>query len=101
MSRSPYPRTHESAGIPAEKNESVTQLFRNLGRQHPALQSEEVARILTSMASIVDTVNSIRNRSSLVHPTDRLLEQPEALLVIYMVRTMIHYIDARTQGEPG
>jgi len=53
------------------------------------------------MASIVDTVNSIRNRSSLVHPTDRLLEQPEALLVIYMVRTMIHYIDARTQGEPG
>lgn len=75
--------------------EGITQLFKKLRSQHSYLQNPDVSKVLATMASIVDVVNTVRNRSSLAHPTTELLEEPEALLFINAVRTMLHYLDRR------
>ena len=47
------------------------------------------------MATILDSMNSLRNRASVAHPNESLLEDPEAMLVINSARTVLHYIDAK------
>lgn len=47
---------------------------------------------------IVDALNPLRNRASLAHPNESLLAEPEAMLVINSVRTLLHYIDSRVHG---
>jgi Abortive infection C-terminus len=68
--------------------------------QHPKLQdigprSDEIMRILKSMGSIIDTMNSLRNRASVAHPNPELLPEQEAMLVINIARTILHYIDSK------
>jgi len=86
------------AGVPVNPDDGVTQLFKRLRTENALLQQPIVNRVLAAMASIVDTLNPVRNRSTLVHPNEILLERPEAILVINAVRTMLHYLDARTVG---
>ena len=46
-------------------------------------------RVALAMANIVDALNPLRNRASLAHPNTGLLEEPEAMLVINAVRTLL------------
>jgi hypothetical protein len=85
------------AGIVVQPDENITQLFKKLRISHPALQHPEIARIVTAMATIVDSLNPLRNRFSLAHPNDTLLEEAEAMLVINAVRSMLLYVDARVK----
>lgn len=78
---------------------SVTQLFKLLRAQHPALAAAlasvpEATRIVNSLANIVDALSPIRNSSSLAHPNSSLLSEAEAMLVINTVRTLFHYLNA-------
>jgi hypothetical protein len=66
---------------------SLTHLFKSLRLQHPAFQdvgprSEDVAKLLGAMATVVDVLNPLRNKASVAHPNQDLLAEPEALLVI-------------------
>jgi Abortive infection C-terminus len=84
----------------ASNDPSVTDLFKLIRKNHPALihsvnGSAQTDRVLGSMATIVDALNPIRNRSSIAHPNDDLLDEPEALLVINAVRTLLHYLNRR------
>jgi hypothetical protein len=79
---------------------SVTQLFRLVRDNHPALapsgpRAEDVDRIARAMATILDSLNPLRNRASIAHPNDALLGEPEAMLVINTIRTLLHYLNAR------
>lgn len=95
----------KQAGIPiAGDDPGITQLFKAIREQHPAFgasgaRDEEVTRIARALASIVDALNPLRNRASLAHPNEALLEEPEAMLVINAVRTLLHYLDAKTRGK--
>jgi hypothetical protein len=56
----------------------MTKLFKLLRRGHPALgdmgpRSEDIARILGSMASAIDALQPLRNRASVAHPNLELL----------------------------
>lgn len=87
------------SGIQVPSDPSVTQLFKLLRVQHSGLaaafsSSPESARIVNSLANIVDALNPIRNSSSLAHPNPSLLGEPEAMLVINTVRTLFHYLNA-------
>lgn len=78
----------------------MTKLFKLLRQDHPALQdlgprSQDIKRILQSSASIMDALNPIRNNASVAHPNEELLNKEEAMLVINIVRSLLHYLDAK------
>ena len=82
------------------KDDSMTKLFKLLRQHHPALQelgsrSQDIERILQSSASIMDALNPIRNNASVAHPNEDLLNKEEAMLVINIVRSLLHYLDAK------
>jgi Abortive infection C-terminus len=82
------------------KDDSMTKLFKLLRQHHPALQdlgsrSQDIERILQSSASIMDALNPIRNNASVAHPNEELLNKEEAMLVINIVRSLLHYLDAK------
>jgi hypothetical protein len=90
----------EAASIPLSKDSSVTEILKVIREQHPAFaiigtRSEDIKRILRSMAAIVDALSTVRNRASVAHPNEELLDAPEAMLVINTVRTLLHYIDSK------
>ena len=82
---------------------SLTQTFAEMRKRHPAFDSagphsEQIVRILKALGVILDSVNFLRNRGSVAHPNDELLEEPEAMLVINCVRTLLHYLDAKIEN---
>ena len=91
------------AGIPCEPDQKLTNLFKKLRKQHHGLQpgadAEFTDRVVRAMSSIVDAVNTARNRASIAHPNERLLDAPEAILAINGVRTIFSYLDAKTKSR--
>jgi hypothetical protein len=88
------------AGLPTGADPGITDLLRTLRQSHPALQptgpqSADITRVLQAQATIVHSLNPLRNRASMAHPTDALLGDAEAMLVINSVRTLLHYIDTK------
>lgn len=88
----------QSLDIPEDA--SITQLFKLLRQKHPRLNdlgshSETVTRILQSLSTVVDSLNPVRNRGSLAHANDHLLDKDDALLAINAAKAIFHYLDAR------
>jgi len=86
--------------IVSSKDENMTKLFKLLRNKHPALRdsgthSEDINRILQAFAIIMDALNPVRNRGSVAHPNDELLNKEEAMLVINVARTLLHYLDSK------
>lgn len=87
-------------GVTLTEDASLTDAFSELRKQHPAFSSqgkypEHVLRILRSLSKIVDAVNFLRNKGSVAHPNETLLEEPEAMLVLNSIRSLLHYLDAK------
>ena len=55
--------------------------------------------LLRTLSSALDALNPLRNRASVAHPNDELLELPEAMLVINVARTLLHYFDTRISAS--
>jgi hypothetical protein len=75
-------------------------LFSLLRQHHPRLLSQTpgdrpVQQALRGLARVVDALNPARNESSLAHPNENLLEDPEAMLLINAIRTLLHYLDTK------
>lgn len=88
----------QDAGMP--------ELFKALRLSHPALQAigpraADLTRILNAMATVIDALNPLRNKASLAHPSDGLLPDAEAMLVINAVHTLLHYLEKRVRGVGG
>jgi len=89
----------DDAGLIYGADPGVTDLFKLL-KQHPALQATgpragDIDKILKAFSIVLDAMNPLRNRASLAHPNPTLLNEPEAMLVINAVRTILHYLDAK------
>lgn len=89
------------AGLTVSENAGITELFKTIREQHPSFQQTrprqaDVNRVMHSLANVVDTLNPVRNRASVAHPNEALLEEPEAMLVINSVKSLLHYMNART-----
>jgi hypothetical protein len=57
----------------------------------------EAKRVFGSMASALDSLNTIRNRATLAHPNELLLEAPEAMLFINLSRAVLAYIETKME----
>lgn len=80
---------------------SITEMYKLVRTKHPKLTStgpeqDLIDKILKVHAVVVDVLQPLRNHSSAAHPNEELLEAPEAMLVINSVRSLLHYLNART-----
>jgi hypothetical protein len=92
----------ERAQISFPKDASVTELFKLMREQHPALtglghRAQEALRVIMAMATVVDSLNALRNRASGAHPNEEVLAEPEAMLAINAARTLLHYLDQKVE----
>lgn len=91
----------ESAGISlASDDPTVAVIWKQLRAEHPRLQNsgaraQDIDTIQRGLASIFNALSPIRNQATLAHPNDRLLDVPEARLVINTVRTLLGYLEDR------
>lgn len=90
----------EKERIPVEEQEALTSIFKKVRTKHPAFDidiigADESKRLIGALATIVDTLNTLRNHASIAHPNDEILEEAEAILVVNCVRTILHYLDAK------
>ena len=80
------------------------QLLKVLLDGHPKLhhlgpRGQEVRRLIRTSASIVDAMGTLRNRASLAHPNEELLDHEEALLVINLTRSLLRFLDTKLNGQ--
>ena len=90
----------DRAGIEYPRDAATTALFKRLRQEHPGLQdlgprAEDVGRVLNACASILDSLNPIRNRASVAHPNPKLLGEGEARLVMNVANTLLSYLQYR------
>lgn len=84
------------AGIIYAKEDGMTRLLKLLRQHHPSFQvTDEAERILRAFGTIMETLNTMRNNSSLAHPNSALLDDSEAFLAINATRTILHYLDRK------
>ena len=93
------------ASIPFEADATPNQLLKLLLEAHPALQDlgsrgQEVRKLIRTSASIVDVMGTLRNRASLAHANEELLDREEALLVINLARSLLNYLDSKLKSNP-
>lgn len=90
----------QNAGIPSDAEATPNQLLKLLLDQHAGLQDlgprgEEIRRMIRTSASIVNAMGTLRNRASLAHPNEELLDHEEALFVINLARSLLRFLDAK------
>lgn len=87
------------ASISFVEADDLVALVKKIFASHPKFQSlvrgGDIGNIAKSLASISTALNPIRNRGSLAHPNETLLDEPEAMFVINAVKTLMTYIEAR------
>jgi len=84
--------------IKIDQDEKITKLFKIIKSNHPAFlistpRSEEINKVLNSLSAIIDALPAIRNRATLSHPNPELLDNPEAILVIDVIKTIANYLE--------
>jgi hypothetical protein len=78
----------------------MTALFKIIREQFPEFQAsathdQEAKRVFGSIATALDSLNMIRNRHTLAHPNELLLDGPEAMLYINLSRSILGYLDSK------
>jgi hypothetical protein len=89
-----------SARLTTTEDAALTELFKQIRAAHPAFcdlgpRRDDILRVLQALATILDSLNPLRNKASVAHPNVALLPQPEAMLVINAARTILHYVDEK------
>lgn len=95
----------ERAKIEVDDEATIAKLVKTIRSHHPAIAAqpasakERTGSVLQALAQALDALNPIRNTSSMAHPHDRLLDEPEAQLVVNAGRTMLAYLDGRLRAH--
>ncbi len=88
--------------IVVPEGSGITQLFKAIRKEHlgfveQGARANDVGRISQAMATIIDSLNPLRNQATNVHPNDAVLEEAEAMLVINAVRCLLQYLNAKLE----
>jgi hypothetical protein len=87
-------------GITYTQEATINALFNLIRAKHPAFaatgpRADDITKIMRAMGQVMDVLNPIRNQASVAHPNPHLLEEPEAMLVINITRSMLHYLNSK------
>lgn len=87
------------AGISFAEEDGLAVLVKKIFATHPKFQSltggGDIGNIAKSLGSITSALNPIRNSGSLAHANENLIDEPEAMLVLNTVKTLMTYFEAR------
>lgn len=91
------------AGISLPERPTLQAAIKQLRTHHPKLapagaRSDDVSRVLYSMAATVDALTTIRNHATPAHPNDSLLGHQEAILAINAGRTIFAYLESKLRS---
>lgn len=93
----------EQASIDFIESDDLVSLTKKIFQSHPKFQSlvrgGDIGNIAKSLASVSTALNPIRNRVSLAHANETLLDEPEAIFVINAVKTIMTYLESRLSKE--
>lgn len=83
---------------------SLTYVFKILREKFPEFSAviphdAEAKKVFGSIASALDSLNTIRNRGTLAHPNEILLDGPEAMLYVNLSRAVLAYIEAKINAK--
>jgi len=89
-----------SAEIETGKDPTIGILLKALRKSHSKLKdlgarSEDVTTILNSLGTIASSLNPIRNSASAAHANEKMVGEPEALLVINTTKSILIYLDKK------
>jgi hypothetical protein len=81
----------------------MTALFRMLREQHPKFgyagpRASEVGSALKASPSIIEALNTLRNNASVAHPNDTVVPEPEAMYLVNLARSVLHYLEMKRQA---
>jgi hypothetical protein len=90
----------DQASISYAPESTANHLLKLLLDNHSSLQdlgprTDDIKRIIRTSGAIIDALGTLRNRASLAHPNDELLDHDEALLVINIARSLLRYFDGK------
>jgi hypothetical protein len=93
------------AAISFADDANPNHLLKLLLDAHPALQDfgprgQEIRRMVRTSAAIVDAMGTLRNKASLAHPNEELLDQEEALFVINLARSLLRFLNSKLRNTP-
>ncbi|SIT41082.1 conserved hypothetical protein [Paraburkholderia ribeironis] len=93
----------KSANIEVEPNEKITAIFKRVREGHPKLnyigpRATEIGLVLKAGATIIDSINTVRNNASVAHPNEEVVPEAEAMFLINMIRSMLHYIEMKLKS---
>lgn len=91
-------------GIVSPPDSVITFLFRELRTKHPAFSAisahqSHIRDALNGLAKVVDSLSPIRNRGSIAHPNEDLLEEPEAALFVDATKSLFSYVERRMDAR--
>ena len=83
-----------------QHDSNASALFGLLRQHHPNLNrttdsSSIINDVLRGLSRVVEALTPARNRGSLAHPNDNLIAEPEAMLLINSIRTLLHYLEQK------
>ncbi len=81
---------------------SLTALVKEMIKNHPKFANtgphrDEIEKMFKGICVICDALNPIRNRGSLSHANETLLEPAEAAMAINAARTILHYVHQKVE----
>lgn len=89
----------EQKGIEYEESDTIMQLYSKLHNSLEELESSKINGLvktaIRSASGVVDAINTIRNKHSLSHPNEEIIDEPEAKLVIGLSKHIFDYIEGR------
>jgi Abortive infection C-terminus len=82
---------------------SMTALFKMIREQHPKFgyagpRASEVGSALKASPSIIEALNTLRNNASVAHPNDTVVPEPEAMYLVNLARSVLHYLEMKRQA---
>lgn len=87
------------AGIAFVEEDGLAVLVKKIFASHPKFQSltggGDIGNIAKSLGSITTALNPIRNTGSLAHANENLIDEPEAMLAVNSVKTLMTYFESR------
>ena len=89
-------------GVTLPDDASLTTIFKVMREKFAEFSAtiphdSEARRVFGSMASALDSLNTIRNRATLAHPNELLFEAAEAMLFINLSRAVLAYIETKME----
>lgn len=75
----------------------ITAIYKALRENHPLLMSisESSKRIIGALATVIDSINMVRNKESFAHPNENVIDEADAWLVINSIKTLLNYFNKK------